>query len=142
MRLLNLFRNKQTFLVDFSLPYNRVVFRESLNWNKTLCGNLQEMFGARLYLDGVRKFKDLLLEASSVQVHIQRPVHALLDVRMIKTSPNYGQDNIFSKTVWFFVILWNILNSHPSNFLLMYGKSDLHNEETRKISTFSFKILI
>ena len=67
------------------------------------------MFGARLYLDGVRKFKDLLLEASSVQVHVQRPVHALLEVRMIKTSPNYGQDNIFSKTVWFFC--------HPSGYI-------------------------
>ena len=43
------------------------------------------MFDTRLYLDDVRKFKDLLLEASSVQVHVQRPVHALLDVRMTRT---------------------------------------------------------
>ena len=71
-----------------------MVFHESLNLNKTLCGNLQEMFGAWLYLDEVRKFKDLLLETSSVQVHVQRPVHTLLEVRMIKTSPNHGQDNI------------------------------------------------
>ena len=59
------------------------------------------MFDTRLYLDDVRKFKDLLLEASSVQVHIQRPVHALLDVRMIKTSPTYGQDNISQKRCGF-----------------------------------------
>ena len=59
------------------------------------------MFGARLYLDGVRKLKDLLLGASSVQVHVQRPVHALLEVRMIKTSPNYGQDNISQRRCGF-----------------------------------------
>ena len=71
------------------------------------------MFDTRLYLDDVRKFKDLLLEASSVQVHIQRPVHALLEVRIIKTSPNYGQDNISSKTVWISVNFWGIWSSYP-----------------------------
>ena len=119
-------KTNRPFSRSFDILLNGVSW--ILNLNKISCGNLQEMFDARLYLllpkflslcaksyprwillDARRKMQnwckiiptilahwtlewpgwcekvlDLLLEASSVLVHVQRPVHALIEVRMIK----------------------------------------------------------
>ena len=124
--LLLISKTNRPFSRSFDILLNGVSW--ILNLNKISCGNLQEMFDARLYLllpeflslcaksyprwillDARRKMQnwrkiiptilvhwtlewpgwcekvlDLLLEASSVLVHIQRPVHALIEVRMIK----------------------------------------------------------